>query len=96
MKIPCVKGKREVAFQAAECAFVVYEDVGKNKSWNQFQILGAYKQKKLQCALPLFVPGNWDKSGVLAGRCPIYNTQRVLALMVWPQLCISLVGAVQL
>lgn len=41
--------------------------------------------------LTLFVPGNWDKSGVLAGRCPMYNTQHVLALMVWPQLCISLV-----
>lgn len=36
------------------------------------------------------------KSGVLAGRCPIYNTQHVLALMVWPHSCISLVSAVQL
>lgn len=34
MKIPCVTGKREAVFQAAEYGFVVYEDVGKNKSWN--------------------------------------------------------------
>lgn len=46
-------------------------------------MLSVYKQKKLQCALTLFVPGKWDKSGVLAGRCPIYNTQHVLAFMVW-------------
>lgn len=89
MKIPCVKGKREAVFQAAEYSFVVYEDVGKKKSWNYFYILSMYKQKKSQCALILFVPGNWDRSGVLAGRCPIHNIQRVLALMVWPLLCIS-------
>lgn len=46
--------------------------------------------------MTLFIPGNWDKSGVLAGRCPVYNTQHVLALMVWPHFCISLVSAVGL
>lgn len=53
-----------------------------------------YKQKKTQCALTLFVPGKWDKSGVLAGGCPTYNTWCVVALMfglssasLWSVLC---------
>lgn len=55
-----------------------------------------YKQKKLHSPLILFVPGNCDKSGALAGKCPVSDTRCVLVLMVWPQLCSSLVGALPL
>lgn len=56
--------------------------MGKNKSLNLFDILSVYKQKKLHSPLILFVPGNCDKSGALAGKCPVSNTRCVLVLMV--------------
>lgn len=39
MKISCVKGKREAAFQAAEYGFVVYGDMGKINHGISFRYL---------------------------------------------------------